>query len=149
MPIFEWTDIRPTSASTTFYVKGAASDPFVFRADDGPLYTDGSLQLARSLWCSMMAAAVVQVSTGKVIRIAIEREAYPSSAVAEFYGLIYALQHCEAEGASTIQVFTDSARMIASVGKDREGDCPGGADWAPRLSGYLAWFLPSIADQEN
>ena len=70
-----------------------------------------------------MAAAVVQVATKKVIRISIERDAYPSSTVAEFFGLIFALQNVEEVPENQkVELHTDSSSMIASVMKGRSED---------------------------
>ena len=123
LPTFEWEDKRPTAIGLTFYIDGHPSEPFVFRVNGGPLYTHGTQQLPRFPWCSTMAAAVVQVSTGKVVRISIERDAYPSSTVAEFFGLIFALQNVEEVPENLkVEVHTDSSSMIASVLKDRSED---------------------------
>ena len=91
-----------------------------------------------------MAAAVVQVATKKVIRIIIERDAYPNSTVAEFFGLIFALQNVdEVPADQRLELHTDSSSMIASVLKDRSEDFMAGP------TGLLAGQVTSMECFKN
>ena len=97
-PVVPEADKRAKEPRTVYRVDGKEVDPFMFKAEDGYAYVDGSANQVRDEDLERSSYAMVQLETKKVVVRMVPSDFPASATVAEQLGFLDMVCHTEGKG---------------------------------------------------